>query len=192
VFEGEPSVPPRQLNEAHESLSYRDDVTRWLFAEDNPADAGLIRKALEEHGVEGEVTHIFDGETAIAFIEAIETDQLECPDLAIIDLNLQKRSGQDVLERMRQSPKCREVPVVILSSSDASRDIIFASRHGWRNFCISGSSSKPHWKVLPASDTRSINRRKMYGQTGHLAPAGTHPRRIPTQTLSEPRNPLAA
>ena len=63
-----------------------------LVVEDNPADAGLIRKALEEHGVEGEMTHIIDGETAIAFIEAIDTDQLDCPDLAIIDLNLPKKT----------------------------------------------------------------------------------------------------
>jgi CheY-like chemotaxis protein len=99
-----------------------------LVVEDNPADAGLIRKALEEHGVEGEVTHIIDGETAIAFIEAIDTDQFDCPDLAIIDLNLPRRPGQDVLERMRQSPKCREIPVVILSSSDAKRDLADAER----------------------------------------------------------------
>lgn len=99
-----------------------------LVVEDNPADAGLIRKALEEHGVEGVVTHIIDGETAIAFIEAVDADQLDCPDLAIIDLNLPKRPGQDVLERMRQSAKCREIPVVILSSSDAKRDVVDAER----------------------------------------------------------------
>ena len=184
-----------------------------LVVEDNPADAGLIRKALEEHGVEGEMTHIIDGETAIAFIEAVDTDQLDCPDLAIIDLNLPRRPGQDVLERMRQSPKCREIPVVILSSSDAKRDwrmpngcgpaSISASRRGWRNFLVSGPSSRLRWTVLPNRDQdRLPPRRRISPQLRETARTIGFPilpglRRASgdacaiIQTRSEPRKPLA-
>jgi chemotaxis family two-component system response regulator Rcp1 len=98
--------------------------------EDNPADAGLVRRALEEHGVEGELMVIADGETAIAFIQAIDAGEAECPDLAIVDLNLPKKPGRQVLERMRQSERCRHTPVVILSSSDAERDKADAVRLG--------------------------------------------------------------
>jgi chemotaxis family two-component system response regulator Rcp1 len=98
--------------------------------EDNPADAGLVRRALEEHGVEGEIMVIADGETAIAFIQAIDAGAAECPDLAIVDLNLPKKPGRQVLERMRQSEQCRHTPVVILSSSDAERDKADAVRLG--------------------------------------------------------------
>ncbi len=102
-----------------------------LLAEDNPADALLVRKALEEHGVNGEILVIADGERAIEFIEALDAHPSgACPDLAIIDLNLPKRSGRDVLERMRRSERCRHVPVVILSSSDAQRDRSDAARFG--------------------------------------------------------------
>jgi chemotaxis family two-component system response regulator Rcp1 len=101
-----------------------------FLAEDNPADAGLVRRALEEHGVEGELLVIADGETAIAFIQAIDIEASPCPDLAIVDLNLPKKPGRAVLERIRRSAHCRHIPVVILSSSDAERDKTDAARFG--------------------------------------------------------------
>jgi DNA-binding response OmpR family regulator len=90
----------------------------------------LVRRALEEHGVEGELIVIADGETAIAFIQALDAEAAPCPDLAIVDLNLPKKPGRDVLECMRQSERCRHIPVVILSSSDAERDKADAARFG--------------------------------------------------------------
>jgi DNA-binding response OmpR family regulator len=90
----------------------------------------LIRGALEEHGVEGEVLVIGDGEKAIQFIQAIDTRPLECPDLVIVDLNLPKRPGREVLEHLRRSEKCRSLPVIILSSSDAAQDRADAARFG--------------------------------------------------------------
>jgi len=83
---------------------------------------GLVREALEEHGVEGELVVLTDGEAAIRFIQAFDAQPVACPDLVIIDLNLPKRPGRDVLECMRQSVACGQIPVVILSSSDAQRD----------------------------------------------------------------------
>ena len=73
---------------------------------------------------------ISDGESAIAFIQAIDAEADPCPDLAIIDLNLPKKPGREVLARMRQSERCRHIPVVILSSSDAERDKADAVRFG--------------------------------------------------------------
>jgi two-component system, chemotaxis family, response regulator Rcp1 len=98
--------------------------------EDNPADVGLVRKALEEHGVEGELLVIADGETAVKFIQALDGQEVPCPDLAIVDLNLPKKPGREVLERMRLSESCRNIPVVILSSSDAEQDRADAARFG--------------------------------------------------------------
>jgi DNA-binding response OmpR family regulator len=90
----------------------------------------LVRRALEENGVEGELIVIADGETAIAFIHAIDAEAAACPDLAIVDLNLPKKPGRDVLARMRASESCGHIPVVILSSSDAERDKADAVRFG--------------------------------------------------------------
>ena len=91
---------------------------------------GLIRKALEEHGVEGELFVVTDGEEAIEFIQTLETQQTVCPDLFIIDLNLPRRSGRDVLEILRSLPACLALPVVVLSSSDAAQDRADAIRLG--------------------------------------------------------------
>lgn len=101
-----------------------------FLVEDNPADAGLVRLALEENGVEGELIIIPDGEIAISFIQALDTNGTRCPDLAIIDLNLPKKPGREVLERMRLSQRCRHIPVVILSSSGAEQDKADAARFG--------------------------------------------------------------
>jgi CheY-like chemotaxis protein len=102
-----------------------------LLVEDSAADAGLIRKALEEHGVEGEITILDDGEKAIEFIRRLDLlPAAECPDLAIIDLNLPRRPGREVLESLRSSERGRQIPVLVLSSSDAERDRADAARLG--------------------------------------------------------------
>jgi two-component system, chemotaxis family, response regulator Rcp1 len=101
-----------------------------LLVEDNPGDAGLVREALEEHGVEGELTVLVDGEMAIQFIQDIDSQLLACPDLIIVDVNLPKKPGRDVLECIRRSTICREARVVILTSSDAHEDKQDAMRLG--------------------------------------------------------------
>jgi CheY-like chemotaxis protein len=91
----------------------------------------LVRKAFEEHGYQGELTAVSDGETAINLIQSFDREpRTECPDLVIIDLNLPRRSGREVLEAMRRSERCRGIPVVILSSSDAIQDKADAARLG--------------------------------------------------------------
>lgn len=93
-----------------------------MLVEDNPADAMLVREALEEHHVRGELILIADGESAVDYMEQMDHMPNECPDLAIIDLNVPKRSGREVLAAARLSNKCRQMPIVILSSSDATQD----------------------------------------------------------------------
>jgi len=90
--------------------------------EDNPADAALVHRALEEHGVEGGIDVFTDGEKAIQFIQALDAHHVDCPDLIIIDLNLPKRPGLEVLESVRLSVRCHKLPVVIFSSSDERKD----------------------------------------------------------------------
>jgi DNA-binding response OmpR family regulator len=97
-------------------------VPSILLVEDNPADATLVREALEHHNVSCEVVLVTNGETAIEFLKEIEEQNLPCPDLVILDLNLPRRSGADVLKRMRASVKCGRMTVAVLTSSDSQRD----------------------------------------------------------------------
>ena len=101
-----------------------------LLVEDNPADATLVRKALEQHGVRGELTVFVDGERAVDFIAALDAQPLQCPDLVIIDLNLPKKPGREVLSSLRLSAHCGKVPAIILSSSDAQDDQADAAKFG--------------------------------------------------------------
>jgi len=89
-----------------------------------------VREALEEHGVAGELLVVGDGEKALALICEIESEALRCPDLFIVDLNIPKRSGREVVEYMRRSVKCHQAVIAILSSSDSTRDKDDARRLG--------------------------------------------------------------
>jgi two-component system, chemotaxis family, response regulator Rcp1 len=90
--------------------------------EDNRADVGLVREALEQHSVHCEVTVIPNGEIAFQFIEELDAGQHPRPDLVIIDLNLPKRPGREVLKRLRASAVCKDAAVVVLTSSDNQKD----------------------------------------------------------------------
>ena len=102
--------------------------------EDNPADAGLVLEALKEHSVQGEVILLRDGEEAIRFFDRIEAEQLPCPDLLILDLNLPKKPGREVLARVRSSITCNHMAVAVLTSSDAQKDQDDAVRLGATRF----------------------------------------------------------
>ena len=97
-----------------------------LLAEDNPADVYLIEEALREHQVPFQITVAEDGEAAIAMIVAGEVH----PDLILLDLNMPKRSGGEVLTHLRAQPHCRTTPVIVLTSSDSPADREEALRLG--------------------------------------------------------------
>lgn len=90
--------------------------------EDNIGDVGLIREALEEHAVRCTLTVIANGEAAIRIIDETDAGIHACPHLIIVDLNLPKRSGKEVLKWIRSSRRCKHVPVVVLTSSDNQKD----------------------------------------------------------------------
>ncbi|MDP9054702.1 MAG: response regulator [Acidobacteriota bacterium] len=93
-----------------------------LLVDDNPADVLLVREALKWNGVNSAVTVARDGDDAIHLMEDIDTRVGECPGLIVLDLNLPRKTGFEVLERVRRSPLCGKTPVVVLSSSGAPSD----------------------------------------------------------------------
>ena len=94
-----------------------------ILVEDAEPDVLLVREALEQSGLEFELLVFDDGEQGVAFIENMDRDaSLVRPNLFLLDLNLPKKTGGQILERVRQSPRCGQVPVVILTSSDSQKD----------------------------------------------------------------------
>ena len=99
---------------------------RILLGEDNPADVYLIEEALRQHGVEYKLQVAQDGEQVLQYL----LDQNTRPDLLLMDLNMPKRTGSEVLEAMRQSEHCKGVPVIVLTSSESPVDRAHVLRLG--------------------------------------------------------------
>jgi len=96
----------------------------FLLVEDNPTDVFVIREVLKDCGFECELHVAPDGETAIEFLRKLETDATAaCPALVLLDLNLPKLSGLEVLRLIRNGQRCSEIPVVIVTSSDSATDL---------------------------------------------------------------------
>ena len=90
---------------------------RLLVIEDNPTDVLLLRRALTKHGVDYEMVVVEDGEEAIEYLEQCKAEGK--PELIIVDLNLPKEDGLEVLKVYRGSPSFVETQMVILTSSDS-------------------------------------------------------------------------
>jgi two-component system, chemotaxis family, response regulator Rcp1 len=98
--------------------------------EDNPADVSLLKQALFENGVDIQLVVVNDGEKALEFIDWSRVDSVSAPKLIVLDLNLPKRNGREVLEYIRAQGAWADVPLAVLSSSSASRDREDATRLG--------------------------------------------------------------
>jgi two-component system, chemotaxis family, response regulator Rcp1 len=98
-----------------------------LLVEDNPGDVRLTREALKEGKVRNNLYVASDGMKALAFLRREgEFSDAPRPDLILLDLNLPRKDGREVLEEVKADPQLRLIPVVILTSSQAEQDIVRA------------------------------------------------------------------
>ena len=96
-----------------------------LLVEDNPADAELTREALESSKLLLDLTVVPDGERCLAYLNDEGSGAgAPRPDLILLDLNLPRISGRDVLATIKQDAKLRLIPVVVLTSSEAENDVV--------------------------------------------------------------------
>jgi DNA-binding response OmpR family regulator len=94
-----------------------------LIVEDNEADVFLIQEAIEAKKLRLALHFVRDGEKAIRYFDETDGDaSLPCPSLVILDINLPKKQGGDVLRHMRQSRRCANALVIAVSTSDSVRD----------------------------------------------------------------------
>lgn len=95
-----------------------------LLVEDDPADAFLARTAIRESKLVCEVHHMSDGDKALAFLRKQGTHaDSPRPDLVLLDLNMPGRDGRSVLAEMKKDSGLCDIPVVVLTTSDATSDI---------------------------------------------------------------------
>ena len=97
---------------------------RILLVEDNPGDIRLIQEAFREVGFPGQLAITRDGEQAMAFLrhEGVYRNSLR-PSLILLDLNMPRKDGREVLAEIKQSEKFRQIPVLVLSTSTRAEDI---------------------------------------------------------------------
>ena len=102
-----------------------------LVVEDNPTDVFVIKEVLQSCGCDLRVTIAKDGQEALLYLRALVRDtNAECPAVILLDLNLPKVTGVEVLAEFRKCPRCKRTPVIIVTSSSAAADRVMAQRLG--------------------------------------------------------------
>lgn len=96
-----------------------------LLVEDNPGDARLTQEALREGKIRNNLHHARDGVEALTFLKR-EGDKKDAPvpDLVLLDLNMPRKDGRQVLNEMKSDPRLCMIPVVVLTTSEAEQDIV--------------------------------------------------------------------
>ncbi|MGH8514531.1 MAG: response regulator [Gammaproteobacteria bacterium] len=98
-----------------------------LLVEDNPGDVRLTREALKEGKILNDLCVVGDGVEALAFLRREDGyAEAERPDLILLDLNLPKKDGREVLQEIKGDGDLKKIPVVVLTTSAAERDILNA------------------------------------------------------------------
>lgn len=96
-----------------------------LLVEDNPADVDLTKETLAYAKIRNRLHVVRDGEEALAFLRREEPfTNVQRPDVILLDLNLPRKDGREVLQELKLDPELRSIPVVVLTSSDAEKDVV--------------------------------------------------------------------
>lgn len=96
-----------------------------LLVEDNPGDARLAVEALRESKLHNNLTHVKDGVEAMDYLRRKnQYSQVPPPDLVLLDLNLPRKDGREVLAEIKQDPELRRIPVVVMTTSEAEKDLL--------------------------------------------------------------------
>lgn len=101
-----------------------------LLVEDNEGDILLIREALEDGKIYNSISVVRDGEKAIHFLEKKgDYENAKMPDLVLLDINLPRKNGHEVLDFIKGSDRFRHIPVIMLTTSSSENDISRSYNH---------------------------------------------------------------
>jgi CheY-like chemotaxis protein len=99
-----------------------------LLAEDEPADAHLLKSAISENGIPADLHHVQDGREVLEFLrrQGARFAATPRPNLILLDLNMPRMDGRECLAALKQDAALRDIPVVVLTTSDVERDVVAA------------------------------------------------------------------
>jgi CheY-like chemotaxis protein len=107
-----------------------EKMVEILLVEDNEADIELTKQGLEKGHLANHLHIAHDGEEAMAFLRCEgKFASAPRPDLILLDLNLPRKDGREVLADMKSDPDLKMIPVVVLTTSDAEKDVLHAYAH---------------------------------------------------------------
>src|SRR5580698_7698994 len=105
------------------------DKIHILLVEDSPSDVRLTEEALKDSGLDYELSHVGDGEEAMNFLHQQKMSaHKKLPDIILLDLNMPRKNGHEVLAEIKADPQLAIVPVVLLTVSQTEKDIMEALR----------------------------------------------------------------
>ena len=120
-----------------------------LLVEDNPADAELARDALLDGALPIDLHVVGDGEQALAFVFK-QNDYVTAPDpdIVLLDLNLPRLNGKEVLSRLKSDETSKSIPVIILTSSEADEDVVSSYSLGANSYVTKPLDLKSFRRIL--------------------------------------------
>jgi len=96
-----------------------------LLVEDNPGDVRLIQEALRDGKILNQLSTVSDGQKALDWLHKLGSySQARRPQLILLDLNLPRKDGREVLQEVKTDPNLRSIPIVIITSSQVEEDIL--------------------------------------------------------------------
>jgi chemotaxis family two-component system response regulator Rcp1 len=108
-------------------MTPEDKKIEILLIEDNPGDVRLIREGLKDSRIINHINVVYDGEEATEFLcKQGRYTEVPTPDIILLDLNLPRKDGRELLADIKQDEELKRIPVVILTSSNADADITMA------------------------------------------------------------------
>ncbi|TAK12137.1 MAG: response regulator [Anaerolineae bacterium] len=125
------------------------ELIEILLVEDNPGDIRLTQEALGEGRLLNRLHVVMDGEEALDFLhQRGKYAQAVWPDLILLDLNLPKLNGQEVLAAVKGDPKLRKIPVIVLTTSEAEKDILHSYSLHANSYIVKPVSLEKFVKVI--------------------------------------------
>lgn len=107
-----------------ESGRHTPEPAQLLLVEDNPGDVRLTREAFKQGRIDNDLHTVSDGSDALDFLhQRGEYEDAPRPDLVLLDLNLPRKDGEEVLADLKDDPELQSIPVIVLTSSRAEEDI---------------------------------------------------------------------
>jgi two-component system response regulator len=105
-----------------------------MLVDDSPDDVALTLRAFKKNNINNKVMVASDGEEALRYLLPDDDSRNPAPDLVLLDINLPKINGLEVLRRLRQDERTRYLPVVVLTTSNEERDIVETYNLGANSF----------------------------------------------------------